>query len=917
MSSLTASRPPDTSRGAVRNYPWIWFRNVSALLEKRTFSPLAIFFFCLFVGSMRRFLEWILGGVPDPFPLSFVVTLTGFYWFTFFVFTTVLRLLVPQPWRTSMNVILVGIFLGIFPPLLDTLFSGTGFQYAYVWGVPSEFNWYLYNPKLNIPIGEAIVLWTVIFFTTLYVAHKTRSMPRTLAALSLSYGGVIVIGGLPAGLAMLFGSLAGWQPTHYIALVNLLQIAASFVLFVALQPAVRRWFVRRTAYLAVMGAFVLAGSLWVGGLGPGAFAYAALFVIVVGIALAVLSQRSEGGGGEMEREDAQMLAVMGGMLLLALAAANALGLIPLALAALGLLFLAGFGLGVQKFSRALLFGGLLAVCAFLLGITAAAEQAAYGAPRWWIAFLPQPAEPGALYPWDSGTLAALAVIFAAASAIVPRLLPPAARRERISPPREGRPAVLHAFLGSLVVAGGGLLAAWMAGGEPPEQMLAAWLSAAATLWLGLFWFASVARVFGRFSAPRALAGALPWIGLGLFPPAIAVLTARSDAVPWTPVGMEGWGLVWWVAALSCAIWVGLRAGALRGLATLGAGWLGGVAVLALPGTAAALAVEAAGWPPGHRITTENLMRVVLAMALYLAVRPRLLAGLAGRIPHALPFLLFCFLGSAYAGSVSATTAVYAFLMFLAGWVALGQNDFFDRAEDDLQGRRRYLDADDVRFLTLTAVLGLLILAAAHSGNTFLALIAFATFMLYNFPFYRAKRYFPSNLKIEGIWGFCAFGFGVVAAHEQLAYGAPRWWTTHSPALADPAFTGPFEAPTLVAMFLAFGGFSLVAVLKDYKDWPADRDAGVQTPYTLAARRGWPLQKLHAGILVTTAAALAAAPLLLAVEGRITWIASPSGVAAGALVAALMAGPPSASRFRAALVTLSLFFLFLIGALHAG
>lgn len=506
--------------------PYRWFVNIIALHEKRAYSTYRIFLFSLFVGSVRLFAEWALGGSYPRVPLSSLVTVAGFYWLSFFVVTMVLRILVAQPWRVSINVILVGIFLGMFPPIIDTIAGGTGFEYGYVWSFVDDWRWVIYNPAHKITVGEASVLWAMIILTTAYVAHKTRSALRSFAAFVLAYGAVIFIA-----------------------------------------------------------------------------------------------------------------------------------------------------------------------------------------------------------------------------------------------------------------------------------------------------------------------------------------SALADAAERTRTFFD--------------------------------------------------------WPGDHRVVLINLYQIIACMGIYLLLQPRLLKGLARRVPHALPFMLFVFLGSAVTDRVSETTAVYALLMFLAGLVALAQNDHFDAVEDSAQGREAYLDLEDVRFLTITAAMGVVVLASANSTELFLATAAFAAFSLYNFPFYRAKRYFPSNLKIEGIWGFTAFGFGVVAAVEHGAYEAPRWWASGIPMPLHDQWTKAFDPITLAAMLLAFGGFSLVAALKDYKDWEADQSAGVQTLYTLAAKRGWNMARLHFGVITVAAVAIASAPILLALAGKITWIYAPGGVIAGAAVWLAMRGAPSAPGFRRALVALTAYFLYLV------
>lgn len=894
------------------NLPYRWFANISALLEKRPYAVANIFLFALFVGSFRRFLEWTLGGVPEPFPLSFIVTLTGFYWFAFFLITLILRGLVDQPWRVSINVILVGIFLGIFPPVLDLLISGPGFEYAYVWSLPSQFHWYLYNPALKIPAGEAIVLWAVILLTALYVWHRTRSPWRAGVALLWAYASVLVLGGVMAGAAKYFRLYMGWEPTQQIATVNQLQVLAALAAYLVLQPRLARRLAgeapRRAPYLLPF----FAGA-WAAG---AAFtATAALYAILLSVFLLLQSPEGEG----CDAEDARFLSITAAMLLAALAAANALAVVPLALVFL-------LGVRARQGEAGALRTVLLALAAYGAGVAAGVEQTAYGAPRWWISFLPAPAAGAPTGALDALILGMAAAVAAGALLTSAWRRPPAAAAGQ----REGYAAFRILTMVALV-AGFRILLDWALAGHYPTRMLMTYLLAAGRLLFATFTFLAVAQLAGGLPWRATLMRARHWLWLWLLPPVVGAAAGSGGnllAPEWQHPGAWSWlisypaqgvdsgeTILWWalVAFTVYSVWSHTRSAG-RAAGALVLGYAAAVAVAIVPAALAEQLRAALGWPREHRLMLMAVLQVTAAFAAYLVLQPALRKGLLRRLPHVLPFLLIVFLGSAvHGGEVSLATAVYALLLVFAGWIALGQNDFFDAAEDALQGRTPYLDLEDVRFLTTVAWLGVAGLAAAHSAATFPAAMAVATYMLYNYPFYRGKRYFPTNLKIEGVWGFCAFAFGVVAAFEHAAYGGPRWWYTHSPPLPE-AFAGPLPVTTIAAMFLAFGGFSLVALLKDYKDAQADLAAGVQTLYTVALKRGRPLARVHAYALGACCAAVASAPFLLAAAGKLAWGHGAGGLAAAAALGLLMRGEPSARRFRLSLIALSAYFVFLIAAL---
>jgi hypothetical protein len=880
------------------------------LLEKRAYSVANLFLFSLFVGSFRRFLEWTAGGVPEPFPLSFIVTLTGFYWLAFFLITLILRTLVAQPWRVSINVILVGVFLGVFPPIIDVLVTGPGFEYAYVWSLPAQFHWYLYNPALKIPAGEAAVLWAVILLTALYVWHRTQSPWRAAVALVWAYASVLVLGGVIAGVAKYLRLAMGWEPTQQIALVNLMQVLAAFAIYLLLQPRLAGALARRVPAVLPYLALYFLGA-WAAG------AAASPASLVYALLLAVLLLGWGGAGDGCDAEDARFLALTGALLLTALAAANAFALLPLAL-----VYLAGL-LERGGEPRGPLLAAATASAAFAAGVTAAAEQAAYGAPRWWISFLPAPADAAAVGPLRGLPLALTAGVAAGALLVF-------SVRRRAAPAEPGYAAFgvlgLTAFV-ALVR----LYLDWALTGAYPTRMLMTFLLAAGRYGLAVFAFAAVAAQAAGVPWRELLRrhGALVW--LGAVPPLIDVVAgAGGSAIDfrWAPPAAwsaalyypaqgiaAGEAVLWWALVLGTAgaVWA-LTKSAARTAAALTAAYAVASAVSIGPAWAADTVREALGWPHEHRLMIMAVIQVAALFAVYLALQPALRRGLLGRLPHVLPFVLIVFLGAAFqGGAVTVTAVAYAFLLLFAGWIALGQNDYFDAADDAAQGRATYLDLEDVRLLTVISWLGVAGLAAAHSAATFPAAMAAATYMLYNYPFYRGKRYFPTNLKIEGVWGFCAFVFGVVAAFEHGAYGGPRWWYQHSPPLPE-AYAGPLPGSTLAAMLLAFGGFSLVASLKDYKDTEADLAAGVQTLYTVALKRGRSLARVHAVALGVCCAAVASAPFLMAAAGKTAWWTGVGGLAAAAAVWRGMRGAPSAAGFRRVLVILALYFGFLIAAL---
>lgn len=511
--------------------PYVWFRNITRLLEKRSYGAYPLLLFCAFVGIARMLGEWLIGAHPLRNVISEVFGFTVFYWHLFFAYGLILFLLVPQqPWRKSINVILVGIFLGLVPPIIDFFaYDLATVRYAYFWTFPEEWNWLLYNPARDFYFGETFVLWLTMALTAAYVGYKTRSWGRSGLAALLSYGVVVAQG-------------------------------------------------------------------------------------------AVL------------------------------------------------------------------------------------------------------------------------------------------------------PSALHQL--------------------------------------------------------------------------------------WTK--ME--------------------------------------------------------WKGGHLVYMMFSAQILVALTIYVVMQPALRKGLFHRAQHALPFVMMSLLGAAFAGGVTGSTFWYAGLVFLAFLTALIQNDYHDAADDAVQGRVPYVDLEDVRFFTISMLMLVMALFVVNSlVGTLLLLILILSF-LYSYPFYHAKRYFPSNLKIEGCWGLTSFLVGMIGTMEHQLNNMPRWELPGAPEFGqDLDYPG---LGAIVAAFLVFGGHTLLAILKDYKDVEADSLAGVRTVYTLAKARGLDLLRVHRIVAVASLFCIALPLPLLYLREMITRNWMMGGFLGVALISVVIVKVNRKKMFDLFLWLMSGYLLYLFVALLA-
>lgn len=222
----------------------------------------------------------------------------------------------------------------------------------------------------------------------------------------------------------------------------------------------------------------------------------------------------------------------------------------------------------------------------------------------------------------------------------------------------------------------------------------------------------------------------------------------------------------------------------------------------------------------------SILHMAEAIVIYLILNPHIFKSLLVRSIHCIPFVLLTFLGAELAGGFMPLVILMAAMVYYAGLTTLVQNDFFDQKEDDISGRTMVFQKEDVAFFNAVYII-LLFLIYNLGGLLFLPLtLLFIGAVLYNYDFYRAKRFFPANYKIEGLWGLGAFLAGIIIRGQ-------------------PAFT--FQV--CIYCFLVFGGWSLVSTFKDYKDIEADRAVGNQTGYIMLMRAGLSLEKAHMTVSV--------------------------------------------------------------------
>ncbi len=277
-------------------------------------------------------------------------------------------------------------------------------------------------------------------------------------------------------------------------------------------------------------------------------------------------------------------------------------------------------------------------------------------------------------------------------------------------------------------------------------------------------------------------------------PTLKVLTL-FDTAHGSPIGE---GLVLWATIVFSGYYIYLKT------SSISKSLLGGALVYTLilmisgaiiPSMAAAISRKLSM----PSMVVISILQLTVAIVFFFLLNCQVSRALALRSLHCIPFVLLVFLGAAISGGIKSLTFAMAFMVFYAGLTSLVQNDFFDKKEDALSGRQGFVDRQDVHFFNST-YLGFIFLLYNMGSLIFLPLIIlFICSILYNYDFYRGKRFFPANYKIEGIWGFSSFLTGILCQKSPV-----------------------FTPEILIYSFLVFGGWSLVATFKDYKDIEVDK-----------------------------------------------------------------------------------------------
>ena len=262
QSDVTGSGRGSAAATSVLALPYRWFANIVALREKSQMAFPAVFGVIVFVSFARAELEVITTHSASA-TASGILNNLAFYLQSAYLYALLASRIARKPLERVSGIVVMGVFLGVFPPLLDVMLGSTdhGF-YRYIQDGFARFNWSLINP-VHYSSGEAITLWLLVVVLGLYVLQVTRSIARGLLALVLSYAAVVFIAmGPSTAIAVLHerGYALPFARTTSPMMLTVVQLLLAQAAYLAVRPTVAARLARRFIHAAPFVALTVLGS---------------------------------------------------------------------------------------------------------------------------------------------------------------------------------------------------------------------------------------------------------------------------------------------------------------------------------------------------------------------------------------------------------------------------------------------------------------------------------------------------------------------------------------------------------------------------------------------------------------------------------------------------------------------------------
>jgi hypothetical protein len=326
------SLPRQTAGMALLLVPYHWFANIIRLREKSRMAFPAVLGVVTFVSLARAEFE-VLTTRTASFAVSGIVNNVAFYLLSAYLYALLAARLTGKSLAQVSGIVAMGVFLGIFPPILDTLMLGTNTaSYRYIKDGFSTFSWTLINPT-HYSTGEAITLWAVVIVLVLYVFQVTRSLVRSLAALLLSYASIVFLALGPSSLTWsAFSDAAPFARSTWTAALSVLQLLLAQAAYLLLRPQVLARLWRRLPHAAPFVALTFLGGAVAEFFAPSGLSHvermrfaAVAAILMLELCLIALVQNDaydrEKDGREatmVTREDAHFFTIVGVLIVLAI-----------------------------------------------------------------------------------------------------------------------------------------------------------------------------------------------------------------------------------------------------------------------------------------------------------------------------------------------------------------------------------------------------------------------------------------------------------------------------------------------------------------------------------------------------------------------------------------------------------------------
>lgn len=324
-------------------------RLLQTLIRERELHPpslAVVLCVACFVGFARMELELLILGRPVSNVAS-LVNNVAFYLHVTYLFGLLAARVTGKALESVLGIVLVGVFLGLLPPVLDVFSLGlSSGRYTYVDGGFASWKWTLLDPA-HFSLGESITLWLVVLLMTIYVAEVTRSVARTAAAAIGAYAIVMFIAMVPNSLVRAMLPMnSGATSAQQLGLLSALQlVAAQAAYLVARRPLLRRVFFRMPhafpfVTLVFLGSAVSARYSALAVAPPARLALTTVLALcIVQLCVAAIVQNdafdaAEDRGRKIEdvtREDAYFFTAIAALLVLAALPVSALVAAPLAI----------------------------------------------------------------------------------------------------------------------------------------------------------------------------------------------------------------------------------------------------------------------------------------------------------------------------------------------------------------------------------------------------------------------------------------------------------------------------------------------------------------------------------------------------------------------------------------------------------